>query len=125
METPSFGQCGARLAGRLAGAAERLALGRDDVVACLAARPLAERLFPLLAGARVLLLDDERVPARGIVILGDHEGAEAVELIDELADALGWPVIAEPSGNGAGCSTALWYCNVTTPPRRVVAKPVR
>lgn len=53
------------------------------------------------------LLDDERVPARGIVILGDHEGTEAVELIDELTDALGWPVIAEPSGNGAGCSTAL------------------
>lgn len=53
------------------------------------------------------LLDDERVPARGIVILGDHDGTEAVELIDELADALGWPVIAEPSGNGAGCSTAL------------------
>lgn len=53
------------------------------------------------------LLDDERVPARGIVILGDHYGTDAVELIDELADALGWPVIAEPSGNGAGCSTAL------------------
>lgn len=53
------------------------------------------------------LLDDERVPAHGIVILGDHDGTEAVELIDELADALGWPVIAEPSGNGAGCSTAL------------------
>ena len=53
------------------------------------------------------LLDDERVPARGIVVLGDHDGTEAVELIDELADALGWPVIAEPSGNGAGCSTAL------------------
>ena len=53
------------------------------------------------------LLDDERVPARGIVILGDHDDTEAVELIDELADALGWPVIAEPSGNGAGCSTAL------------------
>ena len=53
------------------------------------------------------LLDDERVPARGIVILGDHDGTEAVELIDELSDALGWPVIAEPSGNGAGCTTAL------------------
>ncbi len=53
------------------------------------------------------LLDDERVPAHGIVILGDQDGTEAVELIDELADALGWPVIAEPSGNGAGCTTAL------------------
>lgn len=53
------------------------------------------------------LLDDDEVPARGIVVLGDHDDHEAVELVDELADALGWPVIAEPSGNGAGCSTAL------------------
>ncbi len=53
------------------------------------------------------LLDDTHVPARGIVVIGDHDDPEAVELVDELADALGWPVIAEPSGNGAGCTTAL------------------
>jgi 2-succinyl-5-enolpyruvyl-6-hydroxy-3-cyclohexene-1-carboxylate synthase len=53
------------------------------------------------------LLDDAKVPARGIVVLGDHDEPEAVELVDDLADALGWPVIAEPSGNGAGCATAL------------------
>jgi 2-succinyl-5-enolpyruvyl-6-hydroxy-3-cyclohexene-1-carboxylate synthase len=53
------------------------------------------------------LLDDERVPLLGIVVLGDHDDPEAVELVDELSDAMGWPVIAEPSGNGAGCSTAL------------------
>ena len=53
------------------------------------------------------LLDDERVPARGIVVLGDHDETDSIELADELADALGWPVIAEPSGNGAGCTTAL------------------
>ena len=53
------------------------------------------------------LLDDHKVPARGIVVIGDHDGTEAVELADELSDALGWPVIAEPSGNGAGCTTAL------------------
>lgn len=53
------------------------------------------------------LLDDEDVPTRGLVVIGDHDDHEAVELVDELADTLGWPVIAEPSGNGAGCSTAL------------------
>jgi 2-succinyl-5-enolpyruvyl-6-hydroxy-3-cyclohexene-1-carboxylate synthase len=53
------------------------------------------------------LLDSTHVPARGIVVIGDHDDTEAVELVDELSDALGWPVIAEPSGNGAGCSTAL------------------
>ncbi|MDQ5975398.1 MAG: 2-succinyl-5-enolpyruvyl-6-hydroxy-3-cyclohexene-carboxylate synthase, partial [Actinomycetota bacterium] len=53
------------------------------------------------------LLDDHKVPARGIVVIGDHDDTEAVELADELSDALGWPVIAEPSGNGAGCTTAL------------------
>ncbi len=53
------------------------------------------------------LLDDERVPARGLIVLGDHNETEAVELIDDLADVLGWPIIAEPSGNGAGSATAL------------------
>jgi len=54
-----------------------------------------------------VLLDDAPVPARGVVVIGDHDDSDAVELADELSDALGWPVIAEPSGNGAGCSTAL------------------
>ena len=53
------------------------------------------------------LLDDAVVPARGVVVIGDHDDNEAIELADDLADALGWPVISEPSGNGAGCATAL------------------
>ncbi len=53
------------------------------------------------------LLDDTKVPARGVVVIGDHDDPEAIDLIDDLADSLGWPVIAEPSGNGAGCATAL------------------
>ncbi len=53
------------------------------------------------------LLDDAVVPARGLIVVGDHQDPEAVGLIDELAEALGWPVISEPSGNGAGCDTSL------------------
>ena len=53
------------------------------------------------------LLDDAAVPARGLIIIGDHDDPEAVEMVDDLGDMLGWPVIAEPSGNGAGCATAL------------------
>ncbi len=53
------------------------------------------------------LVDGEVVPARGVIIVGDQQYDEAIELIDDLADSLAWPVISEPSGNGAGCSTAL------------------
>lgn len=53
------------------------------------------------------LLDEPVVPARGLIVLGDHQDAEAIELIDELAEALGWPVVSEPTGNGAGCTTSL------------------
>lgn len=53
------------------------------------------------------LLDDGTVPARGLIVLGDHGDAEAVELVDDLGDALGWPVIAEPSANGASCTTVI------------------
>jgi 2-succinyl-5-enolpyruvyl-6-hydroxy-3-cyclohexene-1-carboxylate synthase len=58
------------------------------------------------------LLDDVVVPARGVIVLGDHQDTDAVALVDDLADALGWPVISEPSGNGAGCSTALSHATL-------------
>lgn len=54
-------------------------------------------------------LDRAEVPRRGLVIVGDHADPEAVELVDELASTLGWPVISEPSGNAATCETALTH----------------
>ncbi|MCX6413901.1 MAG: thiamine pyrophosphate-binding protein, partial [Actinobacteria bacterium] len=51
------------------------------------------------------LLGDPVVPARGVIVVGDHDDAETIGMIDELADAVGWPVIGEPSGNVAGCDT--------------------
>lgn len=53
------------------------------------------------------MLDEEAVvPARGVIVVGDHV-EDAVELVDELADALAWPIISEPNGNAGGCTTAL------------------
>lgn len=52
-------------------------------------------------------------PARGLILVGDlggyadHAGGEVVELINDLAAAMGWPIIGEPSGNVSGCSHAL------------------
>ncbi len=53
-------------------------------------------------------LDEQAVvPARGLIIVGDHDAEDAVDLIDDLADAVGWPVIGEPSANVGSCATAL------------------
>ena len=52
-------------------------------------------------------------PTRGLILVGDlggyadHAGGEVVELIDDLAESMGWPIIGEPSGNVSGCSHAL------------------
>ena len=53
------------------------------------------------------LAGDGRIPTRGLIVVGDHADPEAVELVDELGDVMGWPVIGEPSGNVAGAETAL------------------
>ena len=54
-----------------------------------------------------MLLDDPTIPERGLIIVGDHADGEASDLVDELGDALGWPIIGEPSGNVSTCDTAL------------------
>ena len=53
------------------------------------------------------LLDGGPVPARGLVVLGDHSDPEASALADELSDAMGWPLLSEPTGGGAGAAMAL------------------
>lgn len=61
--------------------------------------PLDDVLEPLIGEAGV--------PARGLIVVGDHDDLDDIGLVDDLADALGWPVIAEPSGNAASCTTVL------------------
>jgi len=53
------------------------------------------------------LSEDLTVPARGLIIVGDHDAEDAIDLIDDLGDALGWPIIGEPTANVAACDTAL------------------
>lgn len=53
------------------------------------------------------MYDDHRVPARGVIVVGHHRDTDASDLTDELASALGWPIIAEPSGNIGEAETAL------------------
>jgi len=54
------------------------------------------------------LLDEAAVvPARGLIVVGDHDDDDAVDLVDELSDALGWPVISEPSGRSHGANLGL------------------
>lgn len=38
-------------------------------------------------------------PDRGLLVVGDFDDPDARERAAELADALGWPIISEPSGN--------------------------
>ncbi len=57
--------------------------------------------------ALALLDENATVPARGLIVVGDHDDDDSVDLIDELGDSLGWPVISEPSGRASGSQTGL------------------
>ena len=54
-----------------------------------------------------LLHETAVVPARGLIVVGDHDDDDAVDLVDELSDALGWPVVSEPSGRSNGANLSL------------------
>lgn len=70
------------------------------------ARLVAGMSIPL-DEALALLDENASVAARGLIVVGDHDDDDAVDLIDELGDALGWPVISEPSGRASGSQTGL------------------
>ena len=48
-----------------------------------------------------------RIPARGVVVVGDVPNRDVAEQAIELADACGWPVVSEPSGNALTGATAV------------------
>ena len=56
-----------------------------------------------------VILESNQVPARGIIFVGDHSDPETMSLVDDLGDALGWPIIGEPSGNVSDCDTSLTH----------------
>lgn len=78
--------------------------GRPWTVDARARAALAEPIDELLDA-----LGLGGVPARGAIVVGDLDDAEALDLIDELGSSLGWPVIAEPSANVSACDTAVHH----------------
>ncbi len=70
------------------------------------ARLVAGMSIPL-DEALALLDENATVPTRGVIVVGDHDDDDSIDLIDELADALGWPVISEPSGRANSADNAL------------------
>ena len=83
---------------------ERLPIAADARLGMAAAQPLDE-ILALLAGP-----DADRariVPARGVVIVGDVADIEASDSAIALAEACGWPLISEPSGNARSGDTAV------------------
>ena len=70
------------------------------------ARLVAGMSIPL-DEALALLDENASVPPCGLIVVGDHDDDDSIDLIDELADALGWPVISEPSGRASGSQTGL------------------
>lgn len=70
------------------------------------ARLVAGMSIPL-DEALALLDENATVPPRGLILVGDHDDDDSIDLIDELGDALGWPVISEPSGRASGSHTGL------------------
>jgi 2-succinyl-5-enolpyruvyl-6-hydroxy-3-cyclohexene-1-carboxylate synthase len=69
-----------------------------------AAQPLDE-VLALLADADADL--EHIVPSRGVVVVGDVSDVETSDAAIALAEACGWPLLSEPSGNARSGDTAV------------------
>jgi len=81
--------------------------GRSDGRPWTADARLVAGMSIQLDEALALLDEEATVPARGLIVVGDHDDDDAVDLVDELSDAMGWPVISEPSGRANGAELGL------------------
>jgi 2-succinyl-5-enolpyruvyl-6-hydroxy-3-cyclohexene-1-carboxylate synthase len=86
--------------------ADRLPAAADARLAMAAAQPLDE-VLALLAGPGSELEVEQIVPARGVVVVGDVADIESSDAAIALAEACGWPLLSEPSGNARSGDTAL------------------
>jgi len=83
---------------------ERVPAAADARLVMAAAQPLDE-ILSLLADPDS---DPEHlVPTRGVVVVGDVADVEASDAAIALAEACGWPLLSEPSGNARSGDTAL------------------
>ena len=83
---------------------ERLPYSADARLSMAAAQPLDE-VLALLAGPGTEV--ESIVPARGVVVVGDVADIEASDSAVSLAEACGWPLLSEPSGNARSGDTTL------------------
>ena len=83
---------------------DRMPVAVDARLAMAAAQPLDE-ILALIAGPDAS--PAELVPSRGVVVVGDVPDVEASDAAIALAEACGWPLVSEPSGNARGGDTTL------------------
>ena len=83
---------------------ERLPVSADARLGMAAAQPLDEILM-LVGGAEAD--PDHVVPARGVIVVGDVADVESSDAAVALAEACGWPLLSEPSGNARSGDTAI------------------
>jgi 2-succinyl-5-enolpyruvyl-6-hydroxy-3-cyclohexene-1-carboxylate synthase len=83
---------------------ERLPVSADARLSMAAAQPLDE-VLALLAGPGSQV--ETLVPARGVVVVGDVSDVEVSDAAIALAEACGWPLLSEPSGNARSGDTTL------------------
>jgi len=81
--------------------------GRPDGRPWVADARLLAAVSSPLDEIMTFLDEDGVVPARGLIVVGDHNDSDCIDMIDELSDFVGWPIIAEPSANLSQADLAL------------------